>query len=712
MNKKLWYENDAAVWEEALPIGNGRIGAMVFSGALSDKLQLNEDTLWSGYPNMETRKHSMTELESIRNHVKNKEFKAAMNETSDIMFDVHSQGYLSYGSLYIDVNDKKNNVSEYRRELDMENGILRSSFENDGIKFSKEYFASLADGVLVINIKCSEPVDFHIYEAPELESSVKFEKGALTVTGRCPTEVSMYTNTVEYAEDKESIHFCSRLKVKTDGSYFAGGNSMWVRGSKDLTVIFSIKTSFNGYNKMPVSEGAEYINASLEAADKALSYTYDELKSCHTNEYKRYFDRAELHIDGENFDDIPTDKRIENAAAGTVDNGLVCLLFDFARYLTICSSMPGTQVTNLQGIWNYKLIAPWHANYTMNINTQMNYWHTETVNLSELHMPLMEMLKDFAEKGNNFGLRGWSSWHNSDIWRFNYEATKGVQWGFWQMGGFWTARHIWEHYIHTRDGEFLKEYYPVLTSACEFLEDWMFENEDGELTTCPSVSPENRFLSEGEECAVCEGCAMDMSIIYDVFDKTAKASEVLGKDSSHYKAVLAKLKPVKIGTDGRILEWGEEVTESKHELGHRHISHLYGFYPGDTMTGEKYADAVRETLRVRLENGGGHTGWSNAWIAAVYARLGDGERVMYHIRNMFKKSIYPNMFDAHPPFQIDGNFGICAAICESLMQSHNGETKLIPAIPDEWKSGYVKGFVSREGKTVNFKWNNKTAEEF
>ncbi len=317
--------------------------------------------------------------------------------------------------------------------------------------------------------------------------------------------------------------------------------------------------------------------------------------------------------------------------------------------------------------------------------------------------------KDFCEKGNTFGLRGWSAWHNSDIWRFNYEATKDTLWGYWQMGGFWGVRHIWEHYIHTRDEAFLTEYYPVMTGACEFLEDWMIEDEDGRLTTSPSTSPENRFIYNGEICSVCEGSAMDLTIIYDVFDKTVKAGKHLGRDTSNFENLMQRLKHVKIGSDGRINEWNEEFEE--YEPGHRHISHLYGFFPADVLSYEMYGAAVKRSLEVRLKNGGGHTGWSNAWIAVVFARLGDSERVAAHIKNMFAKSIYPNMFDAHPPFQIDGNFGICRAICEALMQSHNGELKLLPALPAEWKSGEVRGMVTENGEKINFRWSNGLVEK-
>ncbi len=710
MNKKLWYNSKAEVWEEALPIGNGKIGAMVFSGTSRDTIQITEETLWSGRPNMVTYQHNIDEIKEIRELVDKGEFALATKKTSESMCGAQSQAFNSYGNIFIDVSWLSRDVSDYRRELDLETGVVKTTYVQGNREFTKEYFSSLADDVIVVKIKASKPSHFHIYQAVELENttSCDIEKGIVTAIGKCPTDESLVGSVVLHEKDKESIHFCSRIKLITDDIKYFGGNSLWVEKGTELMILFSLKTSFNGYDKMPVSEGKEYIEASLEAVENASKYSYEELKERHIEKYKSFFDRVDLKIDGEDFDNIPTDERIKRAGDGAVDNGLVSMLFDFSRYLLISSSQPETQPINLQGIWNHMVFPLWRSNYTMNINTEMNYWTAETVNLPECHMPLLEMLKDFAKKGNNFGFRGWSAWHNTDIWRFNHEATTGVLWGYWQMGGFWIARHIWEHYLHTRDINFLKEYYPIMVGATEFLEDWMYEDKDGKLKTCPSTSPENEFFDGDEKCAVYKGSAMDMAIIYDVFDKTIKIADILGENSEHFRKILSKLAPVKIGKDGRILEWGEELPEC--EFGHRHISHLYGFYPADVLKGEEYEEAVRKSLDFRLEHGGGHTGWSNAWIANVFARLKNSEKVMEHIRNMFKKSIFPNLFDSHPPFQIDGNFGIASAICEALIQDHNGSIELIPAIPDEWESGEVHGFVTRTGEIIDFKWKNKKAE--
>ena len=706
MERKLWYAKEAGTWEEALPLGNGRLGAMVFGGVFRDRLQINEDTLWTGHPGKCATEHSMEELARVRRLLREKEYDQAHRALSETMAGVNSQMYVPYGSIFIDMicENPKCEITDYCRELDLASGITRTAFRYNGELIEKEAFVSLEDDVLVVHIGCQKGKQFHIYQAVTLENCAKEKNGAIEIQGRCPTERdNVYT-------EEESVQFCSLMKVlaKDYRQLASGGNSVMVVGVSEITILFSLKTSFNGYDKMPVSQGREYKDQCRLTLEAAAGYTYETLRQRHMEAYRKYYDRVSLQIHGEDYSALPTDVRIRKAGEGTVDNGLVCLLFDYGRYLAICASQPGTQAMNLQGIWNEKPVPPWASNYTMNINTQMNYWPVETCDLPECHMPLLEMLKDLAKKGNHFGLRGWASWHNSDLWRFNYEATKNPIWGFWQMGGFWSARHIWEHYLHTGDQAFLREYYPVLTGAADFLEDWMVEDGEGYLTTSPSTSPENEFIWNGSRCAVCEGSAMDLSIIYDLFDKTIKAGQILGEDTEHYRKILSKVKPVAIGEDGRILEWGCVLEER--ERGHRHISHLYGFFPSDIWADGEMDEAVRKTLQGRLDNGGGGTGWSNAWIANVHARLKNPDGVMHHIRHMFAASIYPNMMDAHPPFQIDGNFGIVSAICEALMQSHTGETQLLPALPKEWKSGEVRGFVTRGGEKISFRWEGNKAQ--
>ena len=711
---KIWYKNPADDWNEALPIGNGRLGAMVYGDAMFDRLQINEETLWSGSPAIENRSHTMDEMLAIRSHVNKGEYDKADELAAKTMFGASTQHYISFGNIFgeilIDNGRRKfgqgsgfnNFVENYKRELDMDEGIVKTSFSTNGFDFTKEYFVSLRDDVIVVHIHSERKKGFwyHVFAAPELEACLSSQDELMTIKGRCP---SCCYNKQVY-DERESVRFCARLKLFGSDYKHGGGGGIWLHGD-DVTLVMSLKTSFNGHDKMPVSEGKEYENASLETLNNAVALGYEQLRSRHVEEYKRMFDRVEIGIEGESYEDEPTDERIIKAGNGRVDNGLVKHLFDFGRYLTICANAKGTQPTNLQGIWNHHVLSPWCCNYTMNINTEMNYWPCETVNLPECHMPLMNMIKELSSKGNKIGLNGWCSWHNSDLWRFNIEASGGPMWGFWPMGGFWCCRHVWEHYVHTQDEEFLREMYPVFTGAVDFLDEWMYENKDGRLVTCPSTSPENNFLYNGRECAICEGSAMDMSIIYDLLDKTIKASKILGQDAERFEKMIAKLEPVKIGDDGRILEWGTPLEES--EPGHRHVSHLYYLYPSDIFNTEEYRVAARKTLDYRMSHGGGHTGWSNAWICALYARLGDSKKSYFHIKNMFKNSIYLNMFDSHPPFQIDGNFGITAAICEMLVQSHTEETVLLPALPEEWeKGGFVRGFRTRHGKTLSFSWKD------
>ena len=702
--EKLWYNKEAKVWDEALPIGNARIGGMVFSDPICDRIQINEETLWSGCPDKESREHSLKELEKARKLLGEQKWIEGMRATEETMLDVYTDAYLTYGTLFFEITGSENKVENYRRELDMENGCVKTFYTYNGAKVEKTAFVSLADDVMVINIKSDNYLYMRAFQSVELEHSIKTNDSVITTCGRCPTKVLTHLRAVEYAEDKESVRFCSKLKAFSDHEVYGGGNILYM-GGKNITLVFSIATSFNGCNKMPISEGLDEVKICEEKLEAACKYSFDELYTRHAREYAKYMNRVSLRIDGEDFSHLPTDERIKNYANGAVDNGIVTMLFDFARYISVASSLGSSQPSNLQGIWNMNMLPPWQCNYTMNINTQMNYWHVEACDLPECHEPLFKMLEELAEKGNHYGLRGWSSWHNSDLWRFNYEATKQALWGFWQLGGAWSVRHLWEHYLHTKDKDFLQKYYSIMCGAADFLCDWMYEDKDGYLTTGPSVSPENEFMVDGVRCSVCEGSAMDMQIIADLFDKTVKAGKLLGKDVAEYEKAIAKLKPTKIGDDGRILEWGIPLEERK--LGHRHISHLYGFHPGNVIVDEPYVSAVRETLRVRLENGGGHTGWSNAWIANIYARLCDRAGFILCLRRMFEKSIYPNMFDAHPPFQIDGNFGICAAIIEALMQDYReDEVQYLPCLPSEWESGEARGFVNRLGEKVNFSWKN------
>lgn len=712
--RKLWYKKSAKTWNEALPIGNGRLGAMVFGEPISDRVQINEETLWSGYPKKDDTVYDGAFLSNVRTLVKSRKYEEAYDTIRSVLKGEETAAYLSYGYVNIDIIAERGDIKDYRRELDLESAVTTTRFELDGNEIEKSAFVSLADDVIVYRIKSAKSISVRVASACELQHSITAKDGVITVDGRCPTSVSVYNHLLEYDGEHESIPFRSMIRaVPVSGDITVyGGSSIRIIGT-DFMLLFSLKTGFNGYDKKPITEGKEYKNECLSCLNSACAFSYQELLERHEKEYKKYFDRVSFTLEGEDFDE-PTDERIKKAAEGRVDNKLVTLLFDFSRFLAICSNGIGTQATNLQGIWNEELLPLWRCNYTININTQMNYWTVNACDLPEMHAPLFKMIRELKDVGNHFGLRGWAPFHNTDIWRDNSVKSFYPAGSWWVTGGAWLCRHIWEHYAHTRDKKFLEDNYDVFVSQAEFLQDYMTE-KDGEFIISPSASPENYFLFNGKKCGIAEWSAMDQEICIDFFDKLIKISEILDKDSTPYRAVLERLMPVSIGTDGRILEWNEPFDED--DKGHRHISHIYGFYPADVLTGDEYAAAVRKSVDTRVGNGDevhvkyggkafhcGHIGWSCAWIACVYARLGDGESFMDQVRKFWRNCTYDNMFSVCNIFQIEANFGIAAAIIEALVQSHGDKVVTTPAIPKEWKHGEVKGLVVRTGEKIDFRW--------
>ena len=712
--RKLWYVKSAKEWNQALPIGNGRLGAMVFGEPLFDKLQINEETLWSGYPKVDETVYDASFMNNLRTLVRERKYDSATDTVKSVMKGDETAAYVPYGYLNIDIIEDRSDLEDYRRELDLENAVATTKFRINGNNIEKNAFVSLADDVLIYRIKSEKRINVRITTGCELQHSITTKDGVITTDGRCPTYVSVYKHVFEYEDEKESIPFRAMIKVlPVNGDItVCGGSTIRVLGT-DFMLVFSLKTGFNGYDKQPISEGREYRNACLDTLNAASEIGYEELLLRHEREYKKYFDRVSITLSGEDFDE-PTDVRMRKAGEGRVDNKLVTLLFDYSRYLLICSCGIGTEPTNLQGIWNDDITPLWRCNYTININTQMNYWPVNACDLPEMQLPLFRMLRELKEKGNHFCLRGWSPFHNTDIWRDNSLKSPYPVAGWWVTGGAWLCRHIWEHYIHTRDINFLKENYDVLVSQAEFLEDYMTE-KDGELIISPSSSPENYFMFNNRKCAIAEWTACDQEICIDFFDKLVRISDILDKDSTSYKATLAKIKRPEIGLDGRLMEWNEEFEED--DKGHRHISHIYGFHPADILTSEDYLDAVRKTIRARVTFGDevqilyhgkgfhcGQIGWSCAWLACTYARLGDSEGFIGQIRKFFRNCTYENMLSVCTIFQIEANFGISSAIIEALVQSHGDEVVLTPALPKEWEHGEVRGLVVRTGEKINFKW--------
>ncbi len=717
---KLWYKGWAQNRNEALPVGNGRLGGMLYGNPFVDTVSLNEETLWSGSPEGEIAPYDMAVIEKAQQLLAEKKYAQAEQLLDEkLMRGVRTQTYLPLGKLLFEVSHQHLlEVKDYRRELDLDTAVYTSQAKihsranslDDSELFvthKKEVFASLADDVLVYRFESDTPITCLVSLEPQLEAAVSYANHQIYALGKCPTAYNEYDkeNILMQEADKESVPFAVRVGFVTDGRVNGQGRSIAVHGAKEITVLLSVATGFNGYNKLPISQGKDYEKLCRETLEKAKAIPYERLKSRHIAAYQNQFCRTKLTVDGEDRSHIPTDQRLTRVQAGEDDPTLGALMFDYGKYLTISSSQPGGQPTNLQGIWNEEAIAPWNSNYTLNINTQMNYWATETMNLPQCHMPLMEMTKELAARGNNYGLPGWCTAHNTDLWRFNRMATKYSMYGLWDMGGAWLARHIYDHYCYTRDLDFLKEYMPVLRGVYDFLEGRLTENEEGYLILSPSTSPETTFLDGETACSVTGSAAMDLQIIDDYLAYMEELEPLVGGKTARYTAMRKKMLPQKISQSGQLLEYGADLEETPDS--HQHLSHLYGIYPGNTIKeGTPLYDAARKALDARMEKGGGNNGWANIWAGICYARFGDGEKAYERVVSMLKRTVYPNLLNICPPFQIDGNFGVCALISEMLLHSETDGIQLLPALPKQWQSGAVEGFKTRTGETVSFRWEN------